>query len=105
VLLGNVGAVGGGLHVFDDASPDDGWLEVGVATADTVTQWAKTLGHLAFGNSLSSPFVHITRGKKIRVKFGEPMMYELDGSSRETVSRLRAKVIENAVTIYVPREV
>ena len=33
VLLGNVGTITGGMPAFDDAQPDDGWLEVGVATA------------------------------------------------------------------------
>jgi diacylglycerol kinase (ATP) len=33
VLLGNVGTITGGIEAFDDARPDDGWLEVGVATA------------------------------------------------------------------------
>jgi diacylglycerol kinase (ATP) len=33
VLLGNVGRITGGIPAFDDAKPDDGWLEVGVATA------------------------------------------------------------------------
>src|SRR5437870_3748395 len=30
VLLANVGKLTGGITVFEDAQPDDGWLEVGV---------------------------------------------------------------------------
>ena len=33
MLVGNVGTITGGIQAFDDAKPDDGWLEVGVATA------------------------------------------------------------------------
>ncbi|BCJ54957.1 hypothetical protein Asp14428_64320 [Actinoplanes sp. NBRC 14428] len=33
VLVGNVGTITGGITAFDDAKPDDGWLDVGVATA------------------------------------------------------------------------
>ena len=51
VLLGNVGTVTGGIRAFDDARPDDGYLEVGVATARGALQWARTLGRMATGRS------------------------------------------------------
>jgi len=46
VLVGNVSMVTGGIKAFDDAKPDDGWLDVGVATARGVTQWARTMGRM-----------------------------------------------------------
>ncbi len=33
VLFGNVGTITGGIRAFDDARPDDGYLDVGVVTA------------------------------------------------------------------------
>src|SRR5947207_1852639 len=44
VLVGNVGTITGGIEAFDDARPDDGWLDVGVATAHGAAEWARTLG-------------------------------------------------------------
>ena len=44
VLLGNVGGLRAGFRHSDDAHPDDGWLEVGVATANGPLQWARALG-------------------------------------------------------------
>ena len=35
VLLGNVGRITGGIPAFDDARPDDGWLDVGVMPQPT----------------------------------------------------------------------
>ncbi|MEV0610137.1 diacylglycerol kinase family protein [Polymorphospora rubra] len=102
VLLGNVSTITGGIEAFDEAEPDDGWLEVGVATADGAVQWARTLGRMAAGRSDRSPFVRITRARKIDVRFAEPVTYELDGGERGTTRRLKAKVRPGAVTVCVP---
>jgi diacylglycerol kinase (ATP) len=102
VLVGNVGTITGGIEAFDDARPDDGWLDVGVATAQGAAQWARTLGRMAVGRSDASPFVRMTRARKIDIKLHAPMVYELDGGAREAVQRLKVRVIPGGVTICVP---
>lgn len=105
VLLGNVGTITGGIPAFDDAEPDDGWLEVGVSTARGALQWARTLGRMAAGRSEDSPFVRTTRAKTVDVRLDRPMTYELDGGARETVTRLKARVVPSAITVRVPAAV
>jgi diacylglycerol kinase (ATP) len=102
VLLGNVGTITGGIPAFDDAKPDDGWLEVGVSTAQGALQWARTLGRMVAGRSDESPFVRTTRAKTVDVRLGSPMPYELDGGARDTAKRLKASVVPSAITIRVP---
>ncbi len=102
VLFGNVGTVSGGLRLFDDARPDDGWLDVGVATAEGAVQWARTLGRAAAGHAERSPFVRTTRGRSIDVRLGRPMAYELDGGEREPASRLKVRLARSAATLCVP---
>lgn len=104
VLLGNVGRITGGIPAFDDARPDDGWLEVGVATAAGAMQWARTLGRMAVGRSDKSPFVRITRARKVRITLAIPTMYELDGGARDTVRKVKAKVVPGALTVCVPAD-
>ncbi len=104
VLVGNVGTITGGIKAFDDARPDDGWLDVGVATAQGAAQWARTLGRMAVGRSDDSPFVRMTRAKKIDVKLQAPLIYELDGGARDAVQRLKVEVAPAAVTVCVPRD-
>jgi diacylglycerol kinase (ATP) len=58
VLLGNVGAITGGVEAFDDARPDDGPLDVRMATADAGKS-ARTLGRMALGRSAESPFAEL----------------------------------------------
>jgi YegS/Rv2252/BmrU family lipid kinase len=104
VLVGNVGTITGGIKAFDDARPDDGWLDVGVATAQGAAQWARTLGRMAVGRSDDSPFVRMTRAKKVDVKLQAPLIYELDGGARDAVKRLKVEIAPAAVTLCVPRD-
>ncbi|WP_436527196.1 diacylglycerol/lipid kinase family protein [Actinoplanes sp. HUAS TT8] len=102
VLIGNVGTITGGIHAFDDASPDDGWLDVGVATAQGAMQWARALGTMAVKRSDSSPFVRTTRARKIEVTLESKLEYELDGGARTRTKHFRAKVVPSAVRVCVP---
>lgn len=102
VLVGNVSMITGGITAFDDAKPDDGWLDVGVATARGAGQWARTMGRMALGRSDESPFVHMTRARRIDVKLREPLTYELDGGSRDAVKKIRIEVAPAAVQVCVP---
>jgi YegS/Rv2252/BmrU family lipid kinase len=103
VLVGNVGTITGGIEAFDDAKPDDGWLEVGVATAQGAAQWARTLGAMAVSRSAESPFVRMTRAKAIDVRLEAPLAYEMDGGARGTAKRLKVRVAPAAVTVCAPR--
>lgn len=104
VLLGNVGTITGGIEAFDDADPQDGWLEVGIATAKGPIQWARTLGRMTMGRSDQSPFVRMTRAKRVSVRFGAPTTYELDGGAREETTKLKARIVPAAIRVCVPRE-
>ena len=102
VLLGNVGRITGGIPAFDDARPDDGWLDVGVMTADNLLQWARALGRVVTGRSDDSPFIRTTHAHKIAIRLAVPRTYELDGGAREMTDHLSARVVPHAVTISVP---
>ncbi|WP_188194673.1 diacylglycerol/lipid kinase family protein [Nonomuraea sp. SYSU D8015] len=102
LLLGNVSTIAGGVKAFDDARPDDGWLEVGVSTAKGPLQWARVIGRMAAGRSDDSPFVRITRAKKVSARFGFPLTYELDGGEREPTNRIKAEAAAGALTVCLP---
>jgi diacylglycerol kinase family enzyme len=102
VLLGNVGDVLGGLSVFPDAVPDDGYLDLGVVTADGAWEWARTLGRAVVGDVSASPFVKTTTGRSFEVRLASPMPYQLDGGDRKASKRLKVKVKPSAITVCVP---
>jgi diacylglycerol kinase (ATP) len=102
VLLGNIGTVTGGFKVFPDASDRDGMLEVGVVTARSVWQWLRVLSGVARGRPERSPFVEMTRGKKVVVRLSRPLAYELDGGVRSPVKRLKIRIRPGALHVRAP---
>jgi diacylglycerol kinase (ATP) len=98
VLIGNVGALFGGLTVFPDAEPDDGRLEVAVVSAGNLRQWS---GVLARGRAGDSPFVRMYGGRAIRIRFTRAVPYEIDGGDRGETDRLRIDLAPGALTICV----
>ena len=104
MLLGNVGRITGGIPAFDDARPDDGWLEVGVSTADGALQWARTLGRMAAGRVGRVAVRADHPGPQDRIELAVPTSYELDGGAREPVRKVRAKVVPGALTVCVPAD-
>ena len=104
LLVGNVGALFGGLEAFDNASPEDGQLELGVTHAESLGQWARTVARTAVGSASSSPFVQATKAERVDVEFDRKILYELDGGDRKEVKRLKVKVKPDALTVMVPKE-
>jgi YegS/Rv2252/BmrU family lipid kinase len=102
VLLGNVGELFAGIEAFEDARPDDGILELGVVTADSALEWARTIARTAAGASSSSPFVHVTKAKAAEVTFDRKILYEVDGGDRKPVKRLEVDVEPGAIDVCVP---
>jgi diacylglycerol kinase (ATP) len=104
VLVGNVPKVLGGIEIFHGAQPDDGLLELGLATAKNPAQWARALGRVIQGRAGGSPFIEVTRGERFRIRFSRPMPYELDGGARGTVKELRVKVHPGSIEVCLPAQ-
>jgi len=103
ILFGNVGNLFGGIEVFADASLDDGMLDLGVVTADGPVQLGRTVARTAVGDPQKSPFVRVTKARKVKVQLDRKVRYELDGGDRSTVTNFKVRVEPSAVTVCVPR--
>jgi len=102
VLVANMGQLTGGIEAFPDARPDDGLLDVGVITADSLLDWSRALTSTALGKAASSPFVEITRGKRIDIRTDRRLLYEIDGGEREKTKKLKVRAKAGAIRIKVP---
>ncbi len=102
VLVGNVSKVFGGIEAFDDASPEDGKLELGVVTAKGAVQWLRALARTAIGSADRSKFVRTTKAQTIRIRLDHKLPYELDGGDKKPKKQLKIDVQPAAVTICVP---
>ena len=77
-------------------------LELGVVTAESPIEWARTLARTAVGTTARSPFVQITRARTIEVDLSRKVLYELDGGDREKVKSFAIEVEPGAIEICVP---
>jgi YegS/Rv2252/BmrU family lipid kinase len=102
VLLGNVGHIFGGISAFDHAQPDDGLLDVGVASAEGLVQWGRTIVRTSLSDASKSPFVHITQARSIEVTLDRKVLYQLDGGARSKTKKFRVEVEPAAVRVRVP---
>ena len=102
VLVGNVSDISAGITAFDNASPDDGKLDLAVITASGAIQWARALTRTVVGHADRSPLVQMTTATKIEVITKRSLPYELDGGVRKKTNRLKIRVVPRAVTIRVP---
>jgi diacylglycerol kinase (ATP) len=102
VLVGNVGRLFGGIAAFEDAKPDDGVLDLGVATAEGIVDWTRTIARTAVSSASRSPFVQVTRARSIDVRLSRKVLYELDGGARRRSKTLHFDVEPGAVSVSVP---
>jgi len=103
VLVGNLGTLGRGLEAFPDASPVDGLLDVGVATAVGLRQWGSLMISAARGAHEESPHTRLTQGKAIDIRLDDEHRFELDGGTKGTANRLRLQVCPRSLLVCVPQ--
>lgn len=102
ILVGNVGRLFAGVEAFEDATPDDGKLELGVVTAEGLLEWGRVLARTAVGTASKSPFAQTTKARSVKVKLNRKVLYELDGGDRTKVKAFKVKVEPDAVSVCVP---
>jgi len=103
ILLGNLGAIFGGVKLFPDARPDDGLLELGIVTAEGLLQWTRTLARTTVGDPNRSPFVRTTKASSVEVALDRKVRYELDGGDRSKLKYFKVEVEERALNVCVPQ--
>jgi len=102
VLAGNVSTVMGRVEVFEGARQMTACWNSAWSPPAARFSGQGTLGRVAVGDAAGSPFVHLTRGRKFRLRFERKLPYELDGGARHAVKKMRIKVRPSSVTICVP---
>ncbi|MFE1786860.1 diacylglycerol kinase family protein [Streptomyces sp. NPDC059525] len=130
VVVGNVGALQGGLPLLPDAHADSGRLEVVLLDPRGVRGWLAAAGHLvarmlpgarpapacpnpgrtvpaqpapAHGRgSVAGGALEYFSAERVDIRFGRPQPYELDGDVMPAATRLTAEVEPGALRIWLP---
>jgi YegS/Rv2252/BmrU family lipid kinase len=90
VIVGNVGALQGGLQLLPDAQPDDGLLDVVVLTARGWAAWLAVAAHVLRRRSDATAQVIRRTCRELRIDTDRAHLWQLDG---EVMGRTRQLVI------------
>ncbi|NYI71287.1 YegS/Rv2252/BmrU family lipid kinase [Naumannella cuiyingiana] len=102
VVIGNVGELQGGIRLFPEAVPDDGLLEVLVASPRSLGDWARLATKLVVRSGGEDAQLTRLRGRSVEVITEEPEPYQLDGDTIGHCRRLSARTRPGALTVRVP---
>jgi diacylglycerol kinase (ATP) len=100
--IGNVGKLAGKLTLIPGAQPDDGRLDVYVASPHRLSHWLRTFLRLVTRRPRADDRVDQWRATQVEVRLRHPDPYQLDGDVIGDCRILRAEVRPSALTVCVP---
>ena len=100
--IGNVGMLAGNLTLIPSARPDDGRLDVYVASPHRLTHWIRVFFRLITLRPRADDRVDQWQATQVEVRLDHPDPYQLDGDVAGDCRTLRAEVCPAALTICVP---
>ncbi len=105
MVIGNVGLLQANIQLIPGARPDDGLLDVIVASPRTVRDWARIITQVLARRRGSDDDDALDRlvGRRVTITVEERDQYQLDGDTVGECSRLTAEVVPGALRLRVPR--
>jgi diacylglycerol kinase (ATP) len=103
-VIGNVGTLRGNLTLIPGASPDDGLLDLYIASPRRFRHWAKLVLRLITQRPKKDDQVDQHMGKRVRIKIHGKDNYQLDGDVVGESTTLDAEIQPGALTICVPAQ-
>lgn len=101
-VVGNVGDLRGNLTLIPGAKPDDGLLDLYIASPHNVRHWIKLVLRLLTRKPKVDDQVDQRTGKTVTVTIRGTENYQLDGDVVGECRTFTAKVVPGALTICVP---
>lgn len=111
IIVGNCGAIQGGVTLLPDAQPDDGILDVLILSSEGMTGWFDTLKTMAWDNGLkkmlpgtsdetvSTDTTAYEQGTRVVVELPDARPFQIDGEDVGTVSRFDISLQPGALSI------
>ncbi len=111
VMVGNCGTLQAGVQLLPDAAPDDGVLDMLVASSQGPLQWLDTLKSVAWDNGVMRLFDRDKKAtstgtvghrqlRSIAVTLPEPRAFEIDGEEVGAVRAFRCRIDPAALLVY-----
>jgi diacylglycerol kinase (ATP) len=103
-VIGNVGTLRGNLTLIPGASPDDGLLDLYIASPRRFRHWAKLALRLLTRRPKKDDQVDQHTGKRVRIMINGKDNYQLDGDVVGESTILDAEIQPGALAICVPAQ-
>jgi diacylglycerol kinase (ATP) len=100
--IGNVGTLAGNLTLMPEAQPDDGRLDVYVASPHRLSHWVRVFIRLITRRPRRDDHVDVWQARRVEVRLKHRDSYQLDGDVVGECLSLRAEVAPAALRIHVP---
>ncbi|MDN5762108.1 MAG: phosphatase PAP2 family protein [Microlunatus sp.] len=102
IVVGNVGLLPSGILLIPDAKPDDGLLDVLVASPRTVRDWVRLVAQVVTRQQRSDEQLDRMSGRRVQITVEPSDQYQLDGDTVGETSTLIAEIEPAALTLRVP---
>lgn len=101
-LIGNVGALQANITLIPGAEPDDGLLDVLVASPRRVKHWLHLMARIVSRRGQPDDRVTHLTGRSVTVELAHPDRFQIDGDAGGTCTTLKAEIVPGALIIKVP---
>jgi len=101
-VIGNVGTLRGNIVLIPGASPDDGLLDVYIASPRRFRHWIKVALRLLTRRAKKDDQVDQYTGKTVRITIDGKDNYQLDGDVIGESTTLNAEIQPGALAICIP---
>jgi len=104
VMIANMGKITGGMEAMPTASPNDGKLDVGIVTAETLGQWLRLVTYALIGRANEAPDMDVHQVKKVKIRTRSPQLVQFDGEDAGEHQEWSVEVEPAAVRILLPTD-
>ncbi len=105
LVIGNVGVVTGNIALLPEARPDDGALDVVVASPRSPRDWARLITKVVTRQNRDDDQLDRLTGSRVRISVDPPDSYQLDGDTIGLCSSMTAEIAPGALVLRVPRAI
>ena len=103
ILVGNVGFLQANIPLMPDARPDDGLLDVMIASPRTPRDWVRLTTRVLTRRKRGDEQLDRMTGRKVIITVDERDHYQLDGDTVGECNTMVAEIVPGALTLRVPR--
>jgi diacylglycerol kinase (ATP) len=104
IVVGNVGFLQGNLPLIPDARPDDGLLDVLIASPVTFRDWARVVTRVVIRRRRGDAQLDRFTGRRVTITVDRRDAYQLDGDTAGDCRTMTAEVRPGALVVRVPRD-